>query len=208
MPGLQASSSLNSGLGMQDGPAEQRSPGLGSGAQLERALPLPLLCRSDGCPVELSGREGGSHLSRPGHCVPILLPEEHILGGVGQLVGNLQEKLSWSGPERIQTWETGAQKLGAQGAGEEWEVKSLKSGLCRARSGARICLPRCLFWCLSPPPSLGEVHVPVEPVGGCGFVCRIKPICVHSGGGVVSAPGRDSILTTRSSHLPPRGAQI
>lgn len=102
-----------------------------------------------------------------------------------------QEKLSWLGPERSQTWEIGEQKLGAQGA-RWWGVGSrgLKSGLWRPRSGARGTGLPCFLWCLSlPTPFLRSTCL--RGLGwGCGFVCRIKPICVHSGGGVVSTRKR------------------
>lgn len=79
MPGLQASSSLNSGLGMQDGPAEPSALALAQEPSWSELFLCHLHCRSYGCPLELSVWEGGfPHLSLPGHGVLILLPEEHI----------------------------------------------------------------------------------------------------------------------------------
>lgn len=53
MPGLQASSSLNSGLGMQDGPAEPSALALAQDPSWSELFPCYLHCRSYGCPLEL-----------------------------------------------------------------------------------------------------------------------------------------------------------
>lgn len=198
---------------MQDGPAER--PGLGSGAQQAGALPLPfpppLRWVSPGTlPAGKGGFAPFLPLHLQGQCVLAGL-RSTSLGGVGQLAGNL-----FPNPREVELVGTrkesdlGDWRTEVGGPGRWWGVGSrgLKSGLWRPRSGARgIGLP-CFLWCLSlPTPFLRSTCL--RGLGwGCGFVCRIKPICVHSGGGVVTAPGRDSILTTRPSHLPPRGAQI
>lgn len=131
-PGLQASSSLNSGLGEQDGPAEPSVLALTQEPSWNDLFLCHLHCRRDGCPQELSGREGGFRTSLSQdtvfsfaclRCTP--------LGGVGQLVGNLfpTRKDSYLGDRRTE--------IG--GSGRRWGLgsQSLKSGLRRSRSGAR-----------------------------------------------------------------------
>lgn len=63
MPGLQASSSLNSGLGMQDGPAEPSALALAQEPSWSELFLCHLHCRSYGCSLELSVREGGFRTS-------------------------------------------------------------------------------------------------------------------------------------------------
>lgn len=127
-PGLQASSSLNSGLGEQDGPTEPSVLALAQEPSWSELFLGHLLCRRDGCPQELSGREGGFRTSlSPGtlcslsfaclRCTP--------LGGVGQLVGNLF-------PTRKDSY-LGARRTEVGGSGRRWGLgsQSLKSGLRR-----------------------------------------------------------------------------
>lgn len=56
--------------------------------------------------------------------------------------------------------DSGDRRTEVGGSGSRWGVESqtLKSGLWRARSGARRIFVFCLvfLWRLSPPPSLGE----------------------------------------------------
>lgn len=143
------------------------------------------------------------------------LSKSTSLGGEGQLVGHL-----FPNPREAEL--VGARKnsdLGDKGTERSWGIRAqvgsgkskFKIWIVESKKPDRENLSSTL--------SSGACHHPLPLVRlrstclcslewGCGFVCLIKPICVHSGGRVVTAPGRDSILTTRPSHLPPRGAQI
>lgn len=144
------------------------APGLGSGPWSELFL-CYLHCRSYGCPLELSVRGGGFRTSPSQDTVfSFSCLRSTSLGGVGQLVGNLFLK-----PREVElvgtrkNSDSGDRGREVGGSGSRWgvESQSLKSGLWRARSGARrIFVFRLVFlWRLSPPPSHGEasVHVPV-----------------------------------------------
>ena len=126
LPGLQANSSLNSQLGMQDGPALSPSsqrvsrepwPWLRSPAGVSSSfLCVPHRHCSDGCPLERGlggqGRRalGSSPACSGGHWVLIPRlppPRNKSPGGVGQVVGgpvpSVLQNLSCPGIGRVQS---------------------------------------------------------------------------------------------------------
>lgn len=191
-----ASSSLNSRLGTQDGPARspgrsglRRRSGLGSAVLLAELFLPRLFTRTllrrvspgageEGCGVQPSPLGGtlGSH-SWAGFPAGEQLP------------GWSRAALEWE-ESRVRSRVTGRswETRGASGRGGGRGLKPGLQGKEERSEAKRTCLERP-----SPPPSHGEawVHVPVWPGWGGGFVCWIKPICVPSGGGAAAAPRRD-----------------
>lgn len=149
LPGLPANSSLNSRLGMQDGPARSRSPlsapwvlpgfrrrpGPGSGAQLGELSPPPFSHRhcSDGCPLE--GERGGA--GQEGFRVQ----SSPLRGTLGShsLAGCTEEQLpGWYGADGGRPFPSLLRNLNCAGIGRaqsqrqvarrSWETRGRKSG--------------------------------------------------------------------------------
>lgn len=87
MPGLQASSSLNSGLGMQDGPAEPSALASAQEPSWSELFLAIYTAAPMGVPWNSRSGKGGFSPSLPGYCVLIRLPGEHIPGCCGTAGG-------------------------------------------------------------------------------------------------------------------------